>query len=108
MKIKAIALGTLTDLVLSLICALPVGILGAILHRAHGSKATFETFLHSNMLLMLLSLFVGLVAVCVGGGVTAYVAKEKRVWNAFLMGVVTSLIGILFSLSLPIWFNIAS
>ncbi len=109
MKIKAIALGVITDWVGSLLVAVPIGIIGTVIHFSHGGKLeTFETFLHGNMPLMLSSIFFGLVNVIVGGGVTAHIARENRIWNAFLMGIVTSLLAIPLSLSLPLWFNIAS
>jgi hypothetical protein len=109
MKIKAIALGVVTDLTASVIVAIPIGVIGAVLHVSRGGKLdTFETFLHGHIPLMMFSLFLGLAAVLAGGVVTARVAKQDRVWNAFLMGVVTTLIGIPFSLSLPLWFNVAS
>lgn len=109
MKIKAIAFGVLTDLIGSILVAIPIGVIGAVIHFSHGgSPDTFETFLHGNMPLMISSLVLGLAAVMASGVVTAYVAKQNRVWNAFLMGVVTTLIAIPFSLSLPLWFNVAS
>jgi len=109
MKIKAIALGVITDLIGSLILSIPIGVIGTVIHLSRGGKPeTFKAFLHSNIPLLLFSLIIGLALVIVGGVVTAYIAKEKRVWNAFLTGVVISLVGIPFSLSLPFWFSALS
>jgi len=109
MKIKAIVLGILTDWGATLIFAIPIGVIGAIFHLTHGgSIKTFEAFYHSNTPLMLASLLVGSAATVGGGVVTALVAKEHQVWNSFLMGVVTSLLGIPFCFSLPLWFTITS
>ena len=109
MKIKAIALGVLTDWVATLILAIPIGIIGVVIHLSHGgSVTTFDAFFQGYKPLMLASIFAGSLGTVGGGVVTALVAKEERVWNAFLMGIATSLLSIPFCLSQPLWFLITS
>jgi|GEM_PF-649677 len=109
MKIKAIILGVLTDWVATIILAVPIGIIGVVIHLTHGGRAdTFSTFFNGYTPLMLASIIAGSLGTIVGGLVTALVAKEKRIWNAFLMGITTSLMGIPFCLSQPLWFIITS
>ena len=109
MNIKAIVLGVLTDWVATVILSIPIGIFGVIIHLTHGgSVGTFGSFFNSYTPLMLASIIAGSLGTIIGGIVTALVTKEKRIWNAFLMGISTSLIGIPFCLSEPLWFIITS
>jgi hypothetical protein len=107
MKIKAIALGVIVDWVGTLVLCLPIGVVVAVVHLSKGGKPeNLASFLYTNVPLMLMFVIVGFVPVVAGGAVTAHIAKERRIWNAFLMGLATSLFAIPFSISRPLWYNI--
>ena len=109
MKIIAIALGIIVDLVCSGLLAIPLHVFGILDYLANGGTLdTYETYLYSNLPLMLTAVFLGSSMVVLGGGVTAYVAKENRIRNASLMGFIMLVIMIPLSWNLPLWFNALS
>ena len=109
MKIKPIIIGILADWACSILLAIPIGVVGIIYAHSRGfTPESFEAYYYNSLPFMLLSLWVGLVAVAFGGAVTARIAKEKRLLHALLMGIGTSLLSTPICLSLPLWFNVAS
>ena len=109
MKIKPIIIGILVDSACSILLAIPIGVVAVIYsHSKDFTPESFEAYYYNSLPFMLLSLWAGLVAVALGGAVTARIAKEKRLLHALLMGIGTSLLSIPISLSLPLWFNVAS
>lgn len=109
MKIIAIALGIIVDLVCSGLLAIPLHVYGLLDYLANGCTLdTYEAYLYSNIPLMSTAVFLGSSMVVLGGGITAYVAKEHRMRNAFLMGFIMLIIMIPLSRNLPLWFNALS
>lgn len=109
MKIFAVVLGIIVDLVCSVLLAIPLHIFGILDYLGNGgSLDTYETYLYSSLPLMLTGIFLGSSAVILGGGITAYVAKEHRMRNAFFMGFFLLFIMIPISRNLPLWFNVVS
>lgn len=93
---SAIFLGTLADLALSFI-------FGPIILYTVGIYG-------SNPFLPHWSLVLGLIAVAIGGYVTAWKSPSEKVFNGFIFGAIQILIGILGAIfiTMPLWFNIAS
>lgn len=93
---SAIFLGTLADLALSFI-------VGPIILYAFGIYG-------SNPFLPHWSLVLGLIAVAVGGYVTAWKSPSEKIFNGFIFGSIQILIGILGAVfvAMPLWFNITS
>lgn len=76
MNIKAIALGLLADL----LCTVLGGLASGLVCVAFGVAS--EGRLGNAMVVIL-----GSMCPVVGGAVTARVARDRRLWNAFLMGI---------------------
>ena len=109
MKFKPIIIGILVDWVCSVLLAIPIFAVVITSFRSKGySPEEFELYLYNSAPIMLCILWAGLVAVALGGAVTARIAGDKRLWHTFIMGLTTSLLSIPLSLSLPLWFNVSS
>lgn len=106
MKIIAIALGIIVDLVFSGLLAIPLHIYGILDYLVSGGTLdTYEAYLYRNVPLMSTAILLGSSAVILGGGITAYVAKVNRMRNASLMGFLLLFIMIPLSRNTPFWFN---
>jgi hypothetical protein len=93
--VKAIGLGVLADLVVSLASGL--GLAGAGIRTGDPQVYTW-------------SLLLGLVGVAVGGYVTSVRARSTRTVNAVVFGVIEIVIGVIVTMfvEMPAWFNAVS
>ena len=93
---KAIFLGVITDLLLSLV-------VGPIVLALFGVGENSPYLYHWSLVL-------GLVAVIAGGYVTSWKSLSSKLFNTTVFGVIEIVIGLTFVLfiAMPLWFNIAS
>jgi hypothetical protein len=93
---KAIFIGTITDLVLSFL-------VGPLL------LYPFDVYITSSYLPEW-SLVVGLIAVTIGGYITARRSPSAKIFNAVIFALIQILIGIFGAVFIPspFWFNVAS
>ena len=92
---RSILLGTITDVVLSFGAGLLLPLFGI-----YGSSPYLPYW----------SLVLGLIAVAIGGCVTAWRSSSAKVFNTIIFAAIQILIGVLGALFVPApnWFNIAS
>jgi hypothetical protein len=101
MKIQffAIAIGLLTDLILSVLAA-PLEQLVILTPTTGRENATFY----------ISSLIFGLIATLIGGAVTAYLSRSNKMANTSIYGILEECLGLalLFVTPAPFWFTFLS
>jgi hypothetical protein len=109
LKIKAIVIGSVIDIVGSLVFGAIFSIVMGVLHAMNGKDiSSFERDFYSNVPAMTFGLIIGLLFTVLGGYCSARIAKENEKINAASVGVVGFITCLPFIGSLPLWYNAAS
>ena len=108
LRIKALALGVLTDVGGSLLFG---GVLGAVFGIYFAMHDLPENEITSRLQgpgFLIPSLFMGLAFVALGGYVAGRIAKAHEVLHGGLVGGFSLVTGLFFWSSTPLWYGIAS
>ena len=101
MKLKAIIMGVITDISLTIFFSIIIAVM------IMANKADYHV-LEQSIPFLIINMFIGLLCTSIGGYVTAHLAKELIIKNAFYFGIASLLISILLNSSSAIltWYSI--
>ena len=106
-RVKAILLGVLTDIVGSTVAGIVIGIgLGIALAAQHVPANEIAIRLHGASVLIP-SLILGFGFTVLGGYVAGRVAKQSEILHGGIVGAIGILFN-LFTISFPLWYNIVT
>jgi hypothetical protein len=107
LRIKALALGVLTDIGGSLLFAGVLGVVLGIYFGMQNLSANEITIRLQGLGFLIPSLLIGLAFVALGGYVAGRIAKAHEVLHGGVVGGLSLLIGLIFWSSIPLWYDIA-
>lgn len=114
-RFKALIFGSLVDFILSTLVSFGLGVIFALSIPRHIPPTPemvenlYFTFIHQNSGILFGVAFFGLMATAIGSFVAAYVAKEGKILNGGLIGVMSFLSTILFFDSrVPLWYEMVN
>ncbi len=108
-KIRFLALlaGLAFDLVGTLVFAVVLGAVGAVVAISNGMGVeVFLEKMQTDALFLLVQYAGGIVFTLGGAFLVAYLSRPYSLLNSFLYGLVSTLFGLLFIFALPIWYSV--
>jgi hypothetical protein len=111
-SIKAVIIGLLVDIGGTFAFSFVFRLLAAIVLTSAGRSSEDLEVFTQTMVFLLSSLAAGLLFTSLGGYITAHLARKAEMKNALVMGILSSLSGVIFLVlshdSSPLWFNVLS